>query len=178
MNIKVKIFIIDVDGTLTDSGIYYDQEGNELKKFCTKDAAGIFAARSCGMKIMILTGRESNATKRRMEELGVDYLVQNIKDKAEYLEEFIKENGLLKEEVGYIGDDLNDIKAMLLAGFRACPSDACQEIKKISDYVSNINGGHGAVRDILEYFLKLYGKWENAIKNVYKLEDRSLNILH
>ena len=77
----IKVLVIDVDGTMTDAGIYYDETGNELKKFCTKDAAGFFAARIVGIKTMVLTGRECAATTRRMKELKVDYLCQNVKEK-------------------------------------------------------------------------------------------------
>ncbi len=89
---KIKYLVIDVDGTMTDAGIYYDEHGNELKKFCTKDAAGFFAARESGIKIMVLTGRECQATTRRMKEMKVDYIVQNIRDKVTYLQNFMKEN--------------------------------------------------------------------------------------
>lgn len=87
---KIKLIVIDVDGTMTDSGIYYDENGNEWKKFCTKDAAGFFAAHKLGIKIMVLTGRECAATERRMKELRVQYLCQNVKDKMGYLSEFMK----------------------------------------------------------------------------------------
>ena len=100
MKKKVKLLVVDVDGTMTDAGIYYDEHGNELKKFCTKDAAGFFAAHKSGIKIMVLTGRECAATTRRMTELKVDYLFQNVKDKLSFLKKFMQENEILKEEVG------------------------------------------------------------------------------
>ena len=80
----IEYIVIDVDGTLTDAGIYYDEHGNELKKFCTRDAAGFFAAKILGIKTIILTGRECAATLRRMQELKVDHIVQNVKDKVSY----------------------------------------------------------------------------------------------
>lgn len=164
---KIKYLIIDVDGTLTDAGIYYDEHGNELKKFCTKDAAGFFAARQVGIKIMILTGRECEATKRRMQEMKVDYLVQNIKDKETYLRTFIEENNVIREEVGYLGDDLNDLACMRLCGFIGCPLDACDEVKAEADYISDIKGGCGAVRDIVSHLLKKRKEWEMAISAIY-----------
>ena len=87
---RIKYLIIDVDGTLTDAGIYYDENGNELKKFCTKDAAGFFAAHQVGIQIMILTGRECAATTRRMKEMKVEYLIQNCVDKVTYIQNFMK----------------------------------------------------------------------------------------
>ena len=163
MKKKVKLLVVDVDGTMTDAGIYYDEHGNELKKFCTKDAAGFFAAHKSGIKIMVLTGRECAATTRRMTELKVDYLFQNVKDKLSFLKKFMQENEILKEEVGYIGDDLNDIPPMKISGFVGCPSDSCIEVREIADYVSNVKGGYGAVRDIIEYLLREYGEWDRAV---------------
>lgn len=164
---KIKYLIIDVDGTLTDAGIYYDERGNELKKFCTKDAAGFFAAHQVGMKIMILTGRESAATTRRMTEMKADYLIQNCRDKISYIKKFMQKNSILKDEIGYFGDDLNDLPGMRLCGFIGCPSDACKEVKEKADYVSNICGGHGAVRDIIEFLLQARGEWNDAIAEEY-----------
>ena len=164
---KIKYLGIDVDGTMTDAGIYYDESGNELKKFCTKDAAGFFTAHQVGIKIMVLTGRECAATTRRMTEMKVDYLVQNIKDKIAYLDDFIQREKISYEEIGYLGDDLNDLAGMQKAGFAGCPEDACEEIKEICDYVSAVKGGHGAVRDIVSHLLKERGEWEGAISKVY-----------
>ena len=164
---KIKYLIIDVDGTMTDAGIYYDDHGNELKKFCTKDAVGFFAAKQAGITTMVLTGRECQATTRRMAEMKVDLLVQNIKDKTAYLKEFMRENALKAEEVGYLGDDLNDLQAMRLCGFVGCPQDACEEIREIADYVSAYRGGSGAVRDIVIYLLKARGEWNSVLERLY-----------
>lgn len=164
---QIKYLVIDVDGTMTDAGIYYDDHGNELKKFCTKDAAGYFAAHQAGMKLMVLTGRECQATTRRMQEMKFDYIVQNIKDKAAYLEDFMKKNEILPQEVGYIGDDLNDLPPMGLCGFVGCPADACEEVKACADYVAQVKGGSGAVRDVICALLKERGQWEDAVSAVY-----------
>ena len=163
----LKYLVIDVDGTLTDAGIYYDEHGNELKKFCTKDAAGFFAAKEMGIKTVVLTGRECAATARRMSELKVDYVFQNVKDKRSFLQMFIDDNHISKGQLGYIGDDLNDWLPMQLAAFKACPADSCEEIKEIADYVSTVNGGHGAVRDIIEYALRASGDWAGLVEKIY-----------
>lgn len=164
---KQKYLVIDVDGTMTDGGLYYDENGNEIKKFCVKDAAGFFAAHQVGAKIMILTGRECEATTRRMTEMKVEYLCQNVKDKVLFLKKFMEENSISKEEIGYIGDDLNDLPPMRLCGFVGCPADACVEVKGIADYVSTVNGGYGAVRDIVEHILIETGEWDDAVSKVY-----------
>lgn len=166
---RLEYIVIDVDGTMTDGGVYYDENGNELKKFNTRDAAGFFAAKVCGIRTIILTGRECAATTRRMKEMQADYVVQNVKDKVTYLKRFMEEYHLMKEKVGYIGDDLNDIEPMKLTGFIGCPKDACDEIREVADYVARKNGGEGAVRDIIRHILIERGQWETAIKNVYNI---------
>lgn len=163
----IKFVVIDVDGTMTDAGLYYDENGNETKKFCTKDAAGFFAARQVGMKIMVLTGRECSATTRRMKEMKVDYLFQNVKNKFDFLKTFMEVNCLNKEEIAYIGDDLNDLPSMRLVGYVGCPQDSCSEIKELANYISPIKGGYGVVRDVIEHMLRESGEWTEAISNVY-----------
>lgn len=163
----IKYLVIDVDGTMTDSGVYYDGTGNEFKKFSTKDGAGFFAAHAVGMKYMILTGRECEATARRMKEMKADYLIQNCTDKIGFLRSFVAEEKISFEEIGYLGDDLNDYPVMQLAGFAGCPADACEEIKEICDYVSSVKGGYGAVRDIISWLLKQRGEWKSAVASIY-----------
>lgn len=116
---------------------------------------------------MVLTGRECKATSRRMEEMKVDFLFQNIKNKAKFLKVFCMENGFKKEDMGYIGDDLNDLSAMSLCEFVGCPSDSCREVLAIADYVSGKKGGDGAVRDIIEYYLRERGLWDKIVSDIY-----------
>jgi len=168
MNRKIKYLVVDVDGTMTDAGIYYDDNGNELKKFCTKDAAGFHAAKHVGIKLIVLTGRKCAATEKRMVELKADYLFQGIKDKVTFLRNFIKDNGILKAEIGYVGDDLNDLAPMKLTGFVACPSDSCNEVKNIANYISNIKGGQGVIRNVVEYILTSSGEWDGIVKDLYE----------
>lgn len=148
-NMPIKYIVIDVDGTMTDGGIYYDEHGNELKKFNTRDAAGFFAAREAGIKTIVLTGRKCAATARRMAELKVDYLFQDVKEKANFLQQFMKECDVKKEEIAYIGDDINDLQSMKLVGLVGCPADACEEVCQIADVISVKEGGCGAVRDVI-----------------------------
>lgn len=161
------MWVIDVDGTMTDGGLYYDENGNETKKFCTRDAAGFFAAHQLGMKIMVLTGRECKATTRRMTEMKVDYLNQNVKNKVLFLENFMEENKIFKDMVAYIGDDLNDLPPMKICGFVGCPADSCHEVKAAADYISPVKGGCGAVRDIIEHVLRENNLWDDAVSEVY-----------
>ena len=163
----IKYIILDVDGTLTDGGIYYDETGNELKKFCTKDAAGIFTARTAGIRVMVLTGRECTATTRRLTELGVKELYQNIKDKVSWMKQWMVDNNINRDEVAYIGDDLNDISPMKLCGYIGCPADACEEVKAIANYVSTIKGGCGAARDVIEHYFREQGIWSSLVEKSY-----------
>ena len=163
----INYLVCDIDGTMTDGGIYYDECGNEFKKFCTKDGTGIVLARTAGIIPIILTGRECAATTRRMKELGVTELYQGIKDKVLWLKTWISQNSVQVSEIGYIGDDINDLGPMKICGWIGCPSDACVEVKDIADYVSVIAGGRGAVRDCIEYILKEDGRWEDSINKAY-----------
>lgn len=167
MKKKIKWLVIDVDGTMTDGGIYYGAEENELKKFNTKDAAGIFVAHQAGINLVVLTGRKCMATERRMRELKIEYLFQGVKDKAQFLKQFVQKKEITYEEIGYIGDDLNDLAPMQMVGYIGCPADSCNEVKKIADYISKVNGGEGAVRDIIAHILMEYGEWEENVKIVY-----------
>lgn len=163
---EIKYLVLDVDGTLTDGSVYYDEHGNELKKFSARDGIGFAAAHLCDMKIVVMTGRECKATERRMEELKVDYLFQKIKNKYEFLKNFMEQNNIKKEEVCYIGDDLNDLGAMKLAGFVGCPRDASDDVLRIANCVSELNGGYGAVKDIILRVLKEREQWEEVLEKI------------
>ena len=161
---RIKYLVVDVDGVLTDGGIYYDATGNELKKFCTKDSAGFHAAKAAGIKIIVLTGRECEANTRRLTEMKVDYLFQGIRDKYSFLKSFMLENNIEKEQIAYIGDDINDFAPMTLVNYVGCPIDSCKEVKSIANYISPIKGGNGAARDVIEHMLDGMGVWEEIIK--------------
>lgn len=165
---KLKYLVLDVDGTLTDSGVIYDENGNEFKRFSTKDGQGFNIAHVAGMKIIVMTGRECKATIRRMEELKTDYIFQNVKDKAQFLEKFMTDNKISKDEVAYIGDDLNDYKAMKLCGFVGCPTESALEIKQIADFVTRVKAGYGAMRDVVEYIITERGDRDEVIAKVIK----------
>ena len=125
-----------------------------------------------GIKTMVLTGRECRATERRMKEMRVDFLFQNVDNKADFLESFCKKNNYLKEELAYVGDELNDIAAMKSCGYIGCPSDACKEVKELSDYTSGIKGGQGAFRDIVEHYLIELGFWSQVVEKIYGIEGK------
>mgnify|MGYP000875452301 CR=1 FL=1 len=164
---NIKYIIIDVDGTMTDGGIYYDETGNEWKKFSVKDAAGIWAAQKYGIKIMVLTGRECKATERTMRELKVDILFQNVKDKLGFLLKYVENNQIDLKQIAYIGDDLNDLPVMKRVGIVGCPSDACEEVKQIANYIGTARGGNGAVCDVIRMMLQEADLWNQLIEKIY-----------
>ena len=152
----VKLFLTDVDGTLTDSGMYYDQTGNELKKFNTRDGKGFELLREKGIKVGILTSEETGIVKRRAEKLKVDFLVQNVSHggKLSAAKDICDSLGIPLSSVAYIGDDINCRDILLSVGIPACPSDASVEISSIPGiYKTRSGGGHGAVRDFIDFLL-------------------------
>lgn len=163
----IKLLVLDVDGTMTDGGIYYDATGNEIKKFAIKDGAGLVLARAAGIRVIICTGRECEAVRRRAADLKIMDVYQNIGDKAEFLREFMTLNGYEKADAAYCGDDLNDLAAMALCGFVACPADSAEEVKVHADYICPQCGGEGAVRGAVEKILKSAGLWEQTVQKVF-----------
>ena len=162
----IKLVLLDVDGTLTDGGIYRGNNGEELKRFNVKDGYAIGNAQKLGIEFGIITGRKSELVEIRSNELKIKYLYQGISEKTVILEEIMQKTGLKKEEIAYMGDDLNDILIMKQSGLTGAPRDAADEVIQIVDFVSGKNGGSGAVREFVEYILKKDGKWETFLKNV------------
>ena len=162
----IKLVLLDVDGTLTDGGIYRGNNGEELKRFNVKDGYAIVNAQKLGIEFGIITGRKSELVEIRSNELKIKYLYQGISEKTVILEEIMQKTGLKKEEIAYMGDDLNDILIMKQSGLTSAPKDAADEVIQIADFVSEKNGGSGAVREFVEYILKKDGKWEIFLKNV------------
>ena len=162
----IKLVLLDVDGTLTDGGIYRGNNGEELKRFNVKDGYAIVNAQKLGIEFGIITGRKSELVEIRSNELKIKYLYQGISEKTVILKEIMQKTGLKKEEIAYMGDDLNDILIMKQSGLIGAPKDAADEVIQIADFVSEKNGGSGAVREFVEYILKKDGKWETFLKNV------------
>lgn len=153
---QVKAFFSDVDGTLTDSGMYYDQEGNELKKFNTRDGKGFELLRNQGIKTGIITSEDTSIVTKRAKKLSVDYLRQGASGlgKLDYVKSICKELSIDIQEVAYIGDDINCIELLSGAGYAACPSDAHEQVKKVSGInLLKSKGGQGAVREFVDMIL-------------------------
>ncbi len=162
----IKLILLDVDGTLTDGGIYRGNNREEMKKFNVKDGYAIVNSQKIGISFGIITGKKSELVKIRADELNIKYLYQDISEKLVILEELMKKTGYRKEEIAYMGDDLNDMKIMENVGISGAPADGAAEILRIADFVSSRNGGDGAVREFIEYILKKEDKWEKFLENV------------
>lgn len=156
---NIKLIALDVDGTMTNGEICYDENHMEFKTFNAKDGLGIKTAIKQGLKICIITGRESIITENRSNELGCHYLFQNIQHKVPVLEKLCSDIGISPEEVAYVGDDINDLGVMGICGFTACPSDAARDIIETVDFVSQYEGGKGAVREVIEGILRDQNNW-------------------
>ena len=138
---KPKLVLTDIDGVWTDGGMYYDQTGNEWKKFNTSDSAGVLFCNSANIPVGIITGEDTEIVKRRADKLNITILYQGIQDK------------LSLDDVAYIGDDIGDLSLLDVAGISAAPNNASDYIKKRVDFVTSKNGGEGAFREFVETIL-------------------------
>jgi 3-deoxy-D-manno-octulosonate 8-phosphate phosphatase (KDO 8-P phosphatase) len=159
---------MDVDGVLSDAGITYGSGGQEIKRFFVRDGQGLYLAKLAGIKLAVITVRESEAVFRRCNELNVDYLFQGIDDKWSILQRIMNEVGIDPEEIAYIGDDLVDIPVMEKVGFPVAVGDAVQEVKEVAKHVTQKKGGNGAVRETVEYILKGMGLWEKTLRDYFE----------
>lgn len=140
----------DIDGVWTDGGMYYDQTGNEWKKFNTSDSAGILFCKILDIPVAIITGENTEIVKRRAEKLKIKYLYQGISDKVAIAETLLNDLNLEWEDVAFIGDDIGDYKLLKKVGFSAAPENAPYYIKEIVDFVTTKSGGEGVFREFVE----------------------------
>ena len=149
---KIKMLVMDVDGTLTDGCIYISPTGEAFKAFNVKDGYAIVnILPAVGAVPVIITGRKSDIVSLRCKELGITHCYQGVSDKLSVLKELALEIGVVSEEIAYIGDDINDLDCIRFCGLTACPFDASDEVKSVVDYVCNNPGGKGAVREFIEH---------------------------
>ena len=154
--IMIKLLIMDVDGTLTNGQINIGQNGEVFKSFYCRDGLAIIKAAKAGIQPVILTSRISNIVKERAKELGIDIVLQGAQnEKKKILISYLKELEVECKDIAYIGDDINDLECMKICGIVGCPADAVDEVKAISDFISIKNGGYGAVREFIDWIMKL-----------------------
>ena len=152
---RIKMFLTDCDGCLTDGGMYYSEHGDELKKFNTRDGMGLSFLRREGILTGIVTSENVDLNRRRAEKLKLDILKMGCLNKVETITDLCQQYGVKLEEVLYVGDDVNDVEVLKMVGYSCCPADAIREVKDIVDYVACARGGEGVVREVVEHVLCL-----------------------
>lgn len=155
---QIKLFLSDVDGTLTDGGMYYSEKGDELKKFNTRDGMGFQLIREAGIKTGIITSENTELVAKRARKLEIDFLVQGKRDggKLAAVQEICSQMGITLDEVAYIGDDINCLPLLQAVGCKACPIDACSQVKNIADiHIVSRKGGEGCVREFIDTIILL-----------------------
>lgn len=167
---KIKLFVFDIDGVMTDGKLIFDDNGVETKFFNTLDGMGIVMALKAGIKIAIITGSKANCVKQRFDKFrvhGFEDLIQGEEYKIPALLTLIEKYGLKKEEVAYMGDDVIDLAPIKYVGFSFAPKNAIGEVKKNANIVVNKEGGNGAVRVVIDMVLKARGNYEKILKEFY-----------
>lgn len=163
---SIKLVVFDVDGVLTDGGLWYGPDGEVMKRFDVKDGHAMVLARLTGLPVAILTARTSKIVETRATELKLAKVFQGRREKGPALLELCGELKVTPAETAYMGDDVNDLPAMAACGLTACPADAVDEVKAQVHFVSKHPGGRGAARELIELVLKQTGRWADAMAHV------------
>jgi 3-deoxy-D-manno-octulosonate 8-phosphate phosphatase (KDO 8-P phosphatase) len=162
-----KLVLTDIDGVWTDAGMYYDQTGNEWKKFNTADSAGVLFCKHLSIPVGIITGEDTAIVQRRSEKLKIDYLFQGIQDKLTVVTELCAKLNISLAEVAYIGDDLGDITLLKAVGFSAAPANAPEYIRNLVHFPTNKAGGEGAFREFIEEILQRAGVFKSVLSHFH-----------
>lgn len=162
---KIKLLVMDVDGVLTEKGLWVTHDGNVMKRFDVRDGLGIKLIQEQGIEVAFLSGGRSGSTNERAKQLGIKFCITDIKNKQLALRKLQKELNLTSVETAYVGDDLNDLVLTNDVGIFFAPNDACYAVQKKADFVLSSNGGHGAVRELCEHILSVKKK----LKSLHQL---------
>jgi 3-deoxy-D-manno-octulosonate 8-phosphate phosphatase (KDO 8-P phosphatase) len=165
---KIELLLLDVDGVLTDGGIVYTDDGVEIKRFHVRDGSGLKFWHTLGKRSAIISGRRSAAVEQRAGELGIAPVFQGCPDKLQALDALLRETGHRPEQVCAIGDDLPDLPILKRCGMAVSVADACREVRASVDYITPMPGGRGAVRDAIEWLLKLQGCWDRTVAEFHR----------
>lgn len=160
---NLRLLLLDVDGVMTDGGIILIGEEMEAKRFDVHDGIGVGLAKASGIKVGIVTARDSRVVERRAAELGVDLLFQGVGSKIDVLDGLLRRCRIDHSQVAYIGDDIQDLSIMQKVGLPIAVGNAVRQIKECSVYVTTANGGHGAVREAVEWLLELRDQKANRL---------------
>ncbi len=167
----IKLVLTDIDGVWTDGGMYYDNTGNEWKKFNTSDSAGVLFCKKMGIPVGIISGEDTEIVRRRAEKLKIDYLFMGVKDKLKVAGELCDKLGLnLTQDVAYIGDDINDIPLLKKVRISAAPANAPEYVKPYAKWNLKKKGGEGVFREFVEKILDESGMLEKVIEAYLKSE--------
>lgn len=164
-----KLVLTDIDGVWTDGGMYYDQSGNEWKKFNTSDSAGVLFCHHLGIPVGIITGEDTSIVERRAKKLNIDYLYQGISDKLSVATGLCEKLNIDLKDVAYIGDDLGDIELLKHVGFSASPANTSLYIQNIVDFVTTKSGGQGAFREFVEFILIKSKRLDSVLHSHYNI---------
>lgn len=160
----VDTFIFDIDGVMTPSHILVTTQGELLRPMNVKDGFALKQAIRKGYRVCIITGGNNEGTRIRFQDLGITDIYMGNHFKTEALNDYIQKYNINLEKVLYMGDDIPDVLPMRMVGFPTCPQDAVPEVKKISKYISDRNGGYGCVRDVIEQVMRVQGTWDEALE--------------
>jgi len=162
---RIKLLLMDCDGVLTDGRLMLLENGDEQKLFNVRDGQGLVLLRRMGVQTGIISGRRSSFVDLRARELAINYLRQGSGDKVKDFDELLAESGLEASAVAFVGDDLGDIPLLRRAGLAVAVADAVAEVRAVAHYVTQLPGGHGAVREAIELILKAQDRWDEAVKH-------------
>jgi 3-deoxy-D-manno-octulosonate 8-phosphate phosphatase (KDO 8-P phosphatase) len=153
---RIKLLLTDVDGVLTDNGVYYSEQGELMKRFSIRDGMGVERLRkTCGIMTGIITGETSPSVIRRAEKLGIEELHLGVKDKLGRLGEIMERTQLEWGDIAYIGDDVNDMEVLQRVGIAGCPADGMAAVRRVVHYICETKGGYGAFREFAEWIIEL-----------------------
>jgi 3-deoxy-D-manno-octulosonate 8-phosphate phosphatase (KDO 8-P phosphatase) len=161
---RIEMLVMDVDGVLTDGSLVIHADGSETKSFSSLDGHGIRMWKRAGLGVALISGRASEATQCRAEQLGIEYVFQDCHYKQPVLEKLLGQLDLPPERVAYIGDDLTDLPVIMYVGFGVAVANAVAEVRRYADYVTARPGGRGAVREVIEHVLKKSGRWQKLME--------------
>lgn len=161
---KIQLIIFDVDGVLTDGGLYFTEDGAEFKRFNSLDGHGIKMLKDNGVEVAVITARDSKAVAYRMKNLGIAHFYQGQSDKVVAFSDLLQKLNLSADEVAYVGDDVIDLPVMTKVGFAIAVANAHDTVKQYANLITEKSGGHGAVREVCDFILKAQGKFDDAMK--------------
>ena len=164
---RIRAVALDVDGVLTDGGLWWGPGGEEWKRFCFADIMGVSLARRAGLELALISGENSPLVDRFAEKLHIRHVMKGCRDKATALREFAATTGIELAEICYMGDDVNDLPAMQIAGFSAAPANAARDVLARADFIAKSAGGNGAVRELMEALLAARGLYAQDVFTRY-----------